>query len=49
MCLEQHNKPVCTQMFIWWNQSKQATAEREQDGSWNITAFILYHTVHWHS
>lgn len=48
MCLEQHNKPVCTQIFIWWNKSKQATTEREQDGIWNITVFILYYIVHWH-
>lgn len=48
MCLEQHNKPVCTQIFISWNQSKQATTEREQDGNWNFIVFMLYHTVHWH-
>lgn len=48
MCLEQHNKPVCTQIFIWWNESKQATTEREQDGIWNVTVFILYYIVRWH-
>lgn len=48
MCLKQHNKPAFTQIFIWWNHSKQATTEREHDGNWNIIVFILYQMLHWH-